>query len=81
MKHKPESVSLILPAVERTAEGLRDALFDELNALRAGKVDTRHARTISLLAKQIIDAAHLELAHELLFDRTRRSLRLGHGKK
>lgn len=26
-----------LPAVERTAEGLRDALFDELNLLRAAE--------------------------------------------
>lgn len=38
MKQKQEALSIIrpLPAVERTAEGLRDALFDELNLLRSG---------------------------------------------
>lgn len=52
-----------LPPVKRTAEGIRDALFDELNLLRAGKVSTSHARAVSNLARNIIEAAKLELVH------------------
>ena len=56
---------LNLPPVQRTAEGLRDALFDELNLVRAGKVDTKHARAVATLAKNIIESAKLELAHRI----------------
>lgn len=53
----------VLDPVERTSEGIRDALFDELNLLRAGRVDALHARTVANLCRTIIEAARLELSH------------------
>lgn len=50
-----------LPPVKRTAEGLRDALFDELNLIRSGKTGTARARAVAMVARNIIDAARLDL--------------------
>ena len=48
-------------AIPYTPEGLRQALFDELNLLRAGRTTTWKARATALLARQILHAAQLEL--------------------
>lgn len=48
-----------LPEIPKTAEGLRDALFDEINWLRQGRVDVTHARSLANLVRQCIDAARL----------------------
>lgn len=50
-----------LPPVIRTGEGLRDALFDEIDSLRDGTGDRRRALTIVDLARQIIKSAWLEV--------------------
>lgn len=50
-----------LKQVPHTAEGLRDALFEELNELRAGTVTVGHARVVSQLARRIIEISLLEL--------------------
>lgn len=50
-----------LPIVVRTGEGLRDALFDEIDALRNGTGDRRRALTIVELSRQIIKIAWLEV--------------------
>lgn len=55
--------SVILPPIERTARGLRDAIFDEIDGLRAGKVTPGHARAMANLIRQCIDAARLDLQH------------------
>jgi hypothetical protein len=77
----PEVVSLApkLPPVQRSAEGVRDALFDELNMLRAGQVGTAHARAVALLARQIIEAARLELFHQQALKAIGGSVQLGKG--
>lgn len=57
-----------LPAITRTAEGLRDALFDELNLLREGRTTAVKARAIALLASQIIDSIRVQIQHGRLIE-------------
>lgn len=68
-----------LPPVERTAEGVRDALFDELNSLRAGEATTSHARAVANIARLIIESARLELHHIKQLKHVGESLKLGKG--
>lgn len=68
-----------LPAVERTAEGLRDALFDELNLLRAGEATAAHARALANVARLIIECARLEIQQVKTIQQAAKSLRLGSG--
>lgn len=48
-------------AILRTSSGLREALFDELDALRAGRSDPRRAAAVAGLAKQIVESVKLEI--------------------
>ncbi len=47
--------------VNRTFHGLRDVLFDEINALRGPNPDPRRALAVSSLAKQITNTVTAEL--------------------
>lgn len=47
--------------VRRTSAGLRDALFDEIDALRRGDGDAQRATAVARLATNILAAAKLEL--------------------
>jgi len=47
-------------AVIRTSIGLRDALFDEIDALKAGNSNPSRASAMSKLAVQIINSAKME---------------------
>lgn len=49
--------------VPKTAMGLRDALFDEINLLRAGKSSPQKARIVAQLAHRLIEATRMEIAH------------------
>ncbi len=63
------SDNLPLPAIPKTAEGLRDALFDEINALRNGTSSPQKARALSLLASHVIDSLRVQIQHgRLLLD-------------
>lgn len=66
-----------LPAIERTAEGLRDALFDELNLLRSGEATTGHARALANIARLILESARLEIQELKRMAEVGKSLRLG----
>lgn len=46
---------------QRTFHGLRDVLFDEINALRGPNPDPRRALAVSSLAKQIVGTVRAEL--------------------
>lgn len=48
-------------AIDRTTNGLRDALFDEINTLRSGNGDANTSLAVANLAKQIINVAKVEL--------------------
>lgn len=45
----------------RTSAGLRDMLFDELEALRAGKSDPKRAMAVAKLAATIVDSVRMEI--------------------
>jgi hypothetical protein len=45
----------------RSAAGLRDVLFEELDAFRNGKVSVKHAQTVVNIARSIIDSSRLEI--------------------
>jgi len=47
--------------VERTAAGLRDAMFDELDKLRVGESNPQMAQAVSKLACQIINSVKAEI--------------------
>lgn len=48
----------------RTSLGLRDALFDELDALREGKTNPNRANAMAKLAVQIINSVKIEIDHQ-----------------
>jgi len=46
---------------ERTTKGLRDILFDEIEALRGEKGDPTRAQAVANLARQIMNTARVEM--------------------
>lgn len=50
----------------RTTAGLRDILFDEIDALRKPKGNPQRALAVSALAKQIINTAEMEIRFQTL---------------
>lgn len=49
------------PKVERSSSGLRNALFDELDAIRNGSSTPSRAKAVATLAAQIVDVVKLEI--------------------
>ncbi len=47
--------------VQRTSAGLRDALFDELDSLRAGDSNSSKANATAKLADQIVNVVKMEM--------------------
>lgn len=54
---------------ERTSAGLRDILFDEIDALRKPKGNPQRALAVSALAKQIISTAEMEMRFQQMTGR------------
>lgn len=54
---RPQSIA----TVSRTSAGLREALFQEIEALRAGKSDARQAMAVAKLAQQIVNSVRVEI--------------------
>ena len=50
--------------IDRSAAGLRGALFEQLEKLRNREVDPREAMAFAALAGQIIKAAEVQLKYE-----------------
>lgn len=48
-------------AVIRTSKGLRDALFDELEALRSGKSNPTQANAVAKLAGSVVETVKMEI--------------------
>lgn len=77
------SKDLILKEVPKTTEGLRDALFDELNELRAGRSNPQKSRAIAQMADKIIDSIRVQIQYgRLLHDqnKTQKPMFLGTSK-
>ena len=50
----------------RTSLGLRDVLFEEIDALRTGESNPARASAVSKLAVQIVNSTKLELDYQRL---------------
>lgn len=49
------------PAVQRTSAGLRDAIFDELDAIRTGTSNPTRANAVAKLAGSIVETVRMEI--------------------
>lgn len=58
---KPKSKRSDTAPIQRTSQGLRDVLFDEISALRGPEADPRRAMAVASLAKQIVNTVRVEL--------------------
>ena len=70
--------------VPKTTEGLRDALFDEINSLRTGNGNLQRARVLAQLAGQVIDSLRIQIQHGRLMiegDNKHKGVHLGTAKK
>lgn len=50
--------------IERTSQGLRDALFDEMDALREGRSTPSRAGAFAKLSVQIIGSVQMEIDYQ-----------------
>lgn len=49
--------------IVRTAEGLRNALFDEIDNIKSGNSDIKQANAVAKIAKTIVDVTKMELEY------------------
>lgn len=49
------------PLISRTSEGLRDAIFDEIDAVRNGVSNPTRANAVAKLASGIVETVRMEL--------------------
>jgi len=50
--------------MKRTSLGLRDVLFDEIDALRSGTTTPQKASALARVATQIINSVKIEIEHQ-----------------
>lgn len=67
------------PKIPTTIEGLREALFDEINLLRSGKGNLQRARAVAQLSAQAIDSIRVQIQYGrmLLVANEEKSIPLG----
>lgn len=60
---KPTTMTSVQTLVRtvRTAAGLRDALFEELDNLRSGRSTPRQSTAVARVAAEIIKSVHMEI--------------------
>ena len=74
-----------LPPARRSTTGLRDALFDEIDRIRAGAGNLLEAGAIARLAQQIVNVTRVEMEYAQSAERfanmaTPREIMLSHDK-
>ena len=52
---------MVNKTINRDSAGLRDAIFDELDALRSGQSSVAHAQTVARLAGVVLETMYLEI--------------------
>lgn len=66
--------------VLRTSGGLRDALFDEIDALRSGESNAARARSVAMMANSILQSVNAEIEyHRYVADATKAGTTAGLG--
>lgn len=53
-----------MPAINRSSKGLRDAMFDELDAIRNGRSNPNRLIAVSKIACQIINSVKMEIEYQ-----------------
>ena len=61
MKKKVEEKKVVQAPVQRTSAGLRDAIFDEIDAVRNGTSNPTRANAIAKLATGIVETVRMEI--------------------
>jgi len=64
MSKPSKDVGVSLDPVVRTGEGLRDALFDEIDGLRNGTRNPQHSIAVAKLSCQIINTVRIEVEYQ-----------------
>lgn len=59
MAKKPDET--MAPPIARTSEGLRDAIFDEIDAVRNGTSNPTRANAVAKLATGIVETVRMEI--------------------
>jgi hypothetical protein len=59
----PPQETPVMP-MDRTAQGLRDALFDEIDALRSGNGDRRRSMAVVAAAKAVLGTVQIEIDYQ-----------------
>lgn len=62
----------VMKPVQRTSAGLRDALFDEIDGMRAGTSNPTRANAISRLTSGVVEIVHMEMEVERFIGQTTR---------
>ena len=62
---------------EKSTTGLRDSLFEVLDGLRNGTVDTQSANSMAKISTQILQTAKLELEYKKMQNRQGRTKAIG----
>lgn len=71
-QEEPSVTQLPDQPVSRTSGGLRDALFDEIDALRQGTSNAARARSVAMLANSILQSVSAEIEyHKYVSDATK----------
>lgn len=52
--------------IDRTMNGVREALFDAIDGLRAGRIDAKDAKTMATIALALIKSVDVQLNFEKL---------------
>ena len=52
--------------IERTGSGLRESLFDQMERLRDGRVESMDARAFAALANALIKSVEVQITYEKL---------------
>ena len=58
---KANGKSVETPLVQRTSAGLREAIFDEIDAIRSGKSNPTRANAVAKLATGVVETVRMEI--------------------
>lgn len=50
--------------IERSVDGLREMLFDEIEKLRSGEIDAKRAKATAGLAMTLIKSVEIQIAYQ-----------------
>lgn len=61
MPNQETQTETLPPSVARTSAGLRDAIFDEIDAIRRGESNPTRANAVAKLAAGVVETVRMEL--------------------